>query len=163
MSASQNPKKWTRAERVEQARAAWQLSLDGHSQPVIAQTLGIGRSTLRRRLHSYEKSLVLESSEHWRKKQIERTEDLINALQPHIKPGVVEVPFVGQYLKAMALLDSYTGAALPTKSELTITVQDSQDAELAELIAMTTAQDQLAEVDDRHLSVQTDVQDETSV
>lgn len=150
MAGPNQREKWTKPEKVEQARLCWQLSLDGYSQAQIAQTVGISQPTVSRRLASYERTIVLQDSEHWRKKQIERTEDLINALKPHVQPGVVEMPFVTPYLKALAQLDSYTGAAVPTKIE--VTVQDDQDAQLAELIAMSRAKDQLA-------GVQTSVED----
>lgn len=139
MTVNRSPKKFTDAEKDEQARVCWQLSLDGHSQPVIAQTVGIGVATVWRRLNRYRQAVVMPDADYWRAKQIERMEDLITALKPHVSAGVLEIPYVMPYVKAVAQLDSYTGAALPVKTELTVTMQDSQDAELAELIAMSTA------------------------
>lgn len=158
MAGPNQRQKFTRQEKAEQARVCWQMALDGYSQAVIAQTVGISQPTVSRRMGAYESQIVIPEAEHWRKKQIERTEDLINALRPFIAPGALELPAVQHYLKALAQLDTYTGAALPTRIESTVTIQDAKDAELAEMIALVEAQDALAHDDKQPDPIQTDVQ-----
>lgn len=145
MSSSRNPNKFSKVEKIEQARACWQMALDGYSRPVIAQTVGISMATVHRRLKSYEDKVVMPEADHWRKIQVERVQDLLAALKPQVAAGVVELAAVDRYLKALAQLDVYTGAAVPIKIEQTVTMLDSKDAELAELIAMQLAQEALAE------------------
>jgi transcriptional regulator with XRE-family HTH domain len=138
--------KWTRVQRTEQEAACWTLSLDGLTQTQIAETLGISQKTVSRRLANRADSLVLPLVEQQRKIETDRILQLINALTPHVTSMNLELPYVLPYLKAVETLHKLSGVAAPVKTELTVTVQDSQDAELAELIAMSTAQDQLTNV-----------------
>lgn len=132
-----------RTQMDEQEKLCWQLRIDGYTQDQIADTVGISQPTVSRRLAARADKVIVPLAEEWRRTEIDRLQMVINRLTPLAVAAEPDLPSLDRYLKAVDLLAKYTGAQQPVRIESTVVIQDPADAELAELIQMHKAQEQL--------------------
>lgn len=133
------------AVKAQQAAQAFQLKIDGYSDRQIADELGVSTATANRRVHEHADSIVVPLAEQWRKLEVERLQMVINRLSVKVDCPDPDLPTLDRYLKAVDLLAKYTGAQQPVRTEVTLTVQDQEDVELAELIRDQRARDALSQ------------------